>query len=119
MPESKSKIGVFFVLVVFLLAAGSLSFHYLENWSFVDSFYFTTSTLLTIGYGDLVPSNPVSKVATVVFALLGVSVFLYGLTVITSYYIQKGQQFEEYEARKIKDIVSNIGLPFRKHKPRK
>ncbi len=116
MPESKIKIGVFFVLLVVLLAAGTLSFNYLEKWSFVDSFYFATSTLLTIGYGDLAPSSDISKLATVAFALSGVTTFLYGLSVITSYYIQKGQQFEEYETQKIKEIVSNLGIPFKKKK---
>ena len=119
MPESKSKIGLFFILVGSLLLAGTMAFRLLENWSYIDSFYFTTTTLLTIGYGDLVPTNGYSKIATVVFALLGVSVFLYGLSVITSYYLQKGQQFEEYETRKIKEIVANINLPFRKQKARK
>ena len=119
MPESKSKIGIFFILVVFLLAAGTIAFSVLENWSYVDSFYFTSSTLLTLGYGDLVPTTDTSKLATVAFALSGVSVFLYGLGVITSYYIQKGQQFEEYEAQKIKEIVTNLNLPFKKRKPKK
>lgn len=116
MAESKAKIGIFFILVVFLLTAGTISFHYLEGWSFVDSVYFTTSTLLTIGYGDLVPSTDASKLATVALALSGVSVVLYGLGVITSFYISKGQQFEQYEAQKIKEIVSNMNFPFRGRK---
>ena len=116
MPESKSMIGIFFVILVALLAAGTLSFNYLENWSYLDSFYFTTTTLLTIGYGDLVPTNDASKLATVAFALSGVTTFLYGLSVVTSHYIQKGQQFEEYETQKIKEIVSNLSMPFKKKK---
>jgi len=118
MAESKAKIGVFFILVVFLLTAGTISFYHLEGWSLVDSFYFTTSTLLTIGYGDLVPSTDASKLATVALALSGVSVVLYGLGVITSFYISKGQQFEQYEAKKIKEIVSNMNFPFKGRKPK-
>jgi len=114
MAETKAKLGTAFILLIFLLIIGTLVFNRLEQWSFVDSFYFTSTTLMTIGFGDLVPSNDLSKLVTVVFALSGVTVFLYALSVIASYYIEKGQQFEKYEAQKIKEIVGNISLPFKK-----
>ena len=116
MVETKVQIGTIIVLLVLVLAVGTMVFNHLEQWSPVDSFYFTSTTLLTIGYGDLVPTHDVSKIATVFFALCGVAVFFYGLGVIASHYIQKGQQFEEYETAKIKDIVSNMKMPFKKKK---
>ncbi len=116
MVETGLKIGSIFVLLVLILSIGTLTFQHLEQWTLVDSFYFTATTLMTIGYGDLVPSTDASKLVTVAFALSGVAVFLYGLGLIASHYIQKGQQFEEYEAKKIKEIVSNISLPFKRKK---
>ena len=116
MVETKVQIGTIIVLLVLVLAVGTAVFSYLEEWSQVDSFYFTATTLMTIGYGDLVPTHDISKIATVFFALCGVAVFLYGLGIIASHYIQKGQQFEEYEANKIKEIVSNMSLSFKKKK---
>ena len=112
----KSQIGFVFFIMVALLVAGTLSYSQMEQWSLIDSFYFTATTLTTIGYGDLVPTHDASKLLTVAFALSGVAMFLYGLSVITSHYIQKGQQFEEYEAKKIKEIVSNISLSFKRKK---
>ena len=116
MALERAKIGFAFFILVILLVSGTLIYHNLEQWNLIDSFYFTATTLTTIGYGDLVPTHDASKLITVAFALSGVAMFLYGLGVVTSYYIQKGQQFEEYEARKIKDILSNIGLSFRRKK---
>lgn len=116
MPETKTQIGTIIVLLVLVLAIGTLVFNHLEQWSPVDSFYFTATTLLTIGYGDFVPTHDISKIATVFFALCGVAVFFYGLGVIASHYIQKGQQFEEYETAKIKEIVSNMSLSFKRKK---
>jgi voltage-gated potassium channel len=119
MVPTKVKFGSLLVMVVVLLTAGTVIYHALEQWSFVDSFYFTGITLTTIGYGDLVPTHDISKLVTVGFALSGVAIFIYTLGVLASYYVQRGQQFEEYEAQKIKEIVSNISLPFKKEKKKK
>lgn len=116
MVETRIKLGFVIFILIGLLASGTFAYHYVENWSLVDSFYFTATTLTTIGYGDLVPSTDASKLMTVAFALSGVAMFLYGLSVITSFYIQKGQQFEAYEERKIREIISNISMPFGKKK---
>jgi len=114
MDATKVRIGSIVVLLLVILLIGTVVFHSLEDWSLLDSFYFTSTTLMTIGYGDFVPTHNASKLATVAFALSGVAIFFYGLGIIAGYYIQKGQQFEEYETAKIKEIVSNMSLPFKK-----
>ncbi len=119
MAQTKARIATLFCILFILLVGGTLIYHSLENWSLVDSFYFTATTLTTIGYGDLVPTSDFSKLVTVAFALSGVASFLYALGVLASHYFEKGQQFEEYEARKIKEIVSNIEMPFKKKKGKK
>ena len=86
----------------------------------VDGFYFTAMTVTTIGYGDLVPTTDLSKIATVGFALSGVAIFLYALSAITSSYIsrglERGQQFEEAELERIRGMLGRISSPFRKRK---
>lgn len=42
-----------------------------ENWSVGDSLYFGFITALTVGYGDLRPSNSLNKLLAVVIALFG------------------------------------------------
>ena len=66
------------MLVVFLLV-GTTYFHYAEEWSYADSFYFSTITLTTIGYGDLYPSKDSSKIFVSIYALLGIGLVLYTL----------------------------------------
>jgi len=46
--------------------------------------YWAITTMTTIGYGDIVPSNRDERVLTVFAELLGACVFLYGLTQVTS-----------------------------------
>ncbi len=114
--STQRRIGSLFVVLAVLISFGTLVFHELEGWSYIDSFYFTGITLTTIGYGDLIPTHDISKLVTVGFALSGVAIFLYALGVIATHYFQKEQQFEAYEAQKIREIVGNISLPFKKQK---
>ena len=44
-----------------ILGIGSVVYHYLEDWSWLDAVYFSIITLTTIGYGDF---SPVTKVWT-------------------------------------------------------
>lgn len=46
---------------LFIIAAGSFGFYYIEEMSAVDSFYFTTVLLTSVGYGDIVPVTTAGK----------------------------------------------------------
>ncbi|MBI4022674.1 two pore domain potassium channel family protein [Candidatus Berkelbacteria bacterium] len=70
------------LIILLLLVTGTIVFHELENWSWVDSFYFTGVSILTIGYGDLTPSHDLSKIATVILGFAAVGVGFYALTTI-------------------------------------
>jgi voltage-gated potassium channel Kch len=81
------------VLIVILLGAGTFYYSYAEGWSYVDSFYFSTMTLTTIGYGDLAPTNPGSKIFTSVYALFGIGIMLYILSSVIGIFILKQERF--------------------------
>ena len=51
----------------------------LEHWPLLDAIYFTFVSGLTIGYGDLVPKQPLSRVLAIAIGLIGV--LLVGLIV--------------------------------------
>jgi hypothetical protein len=66
---------------IFLWAAGtvligSILFRWLEGWSWLDAAYFCVVTLTTVGYGDLAPTHPVSKVISIFYILNGIVVLL-------------------------------------------
>ena len=62
-------LGLFF-LIYFV---GIFLFHNVEGWSYLDSAYFVTATVTTIGYGDIVPVTETGKLLTIIFSWLGVS----------------------------------------------
>jgi hypothetical protein len=73
--DTKSKrILVLSGLLVSLILVGGAVFAHLEGWSYLQSCYFTACTLMTIGFGDLLPTRAVSRLVAVVFILFGLGV---------------------------------------------
>ena len=55
-----------------VVAVGTVFYASQERWHLLDALYFTMVTLMTIGYGDLHPTTPLTRGFTVVYALIGV-----------------------------------------------
>lgn len=68
------------------MAAGTLVYHWLEDWTWVDSFYFSVITLTTIGYGDLHPITDFGKLFTVVYIVVGLGLILGFINAVYDHY---------------------------------
>jgi hypothetical protein len=62
--------------VAAIILIGAALYHWLEGWSWLDSVYFVVITLTTIGYGDLAPTLPLTKLITIFYGLNGVILLL-------------------------------------------
>lgn len=103
-------IGYAFVTVILLLSVGTFYFHAAESWSYVDSFYFSSMTLTTIGYGDFVPSTDETKIFTSVYSIFGIGVMLYLATSIVGVYIlRQEKRFDRLISRIKKKRNDNKG----------
>lgn len=78
-------IGLIFVI---LIAIGIMLFTGLEGWSTVDAFYFTVSTMTTVGFGDLVPTHDLSKIVTAIYSLVTIPLVLYMYTYVARQYFE-------------------------------
>ncbi len=72
----KKMIGRLITLIIILLV-GSVFYSYIEGWKFIDSLYFSVMTITTIGYGDFTPKTDIGKIFTIIFAIIGVTAWLY------------------------------------------
>lgn len=93
---------------------GTFAYHTLEKWNYVDSLYFSTTTLLTVGFGDLHPTSSASKLFTVFYMISGVSVGLIALTAIASYLFEN-QYAPAYNSTK-KAIKESIAESMRRRR---
>ena len=59
-----------------IVAIGTVTYHYLEGWTWLDSLYFSTITLTTIGFGDFAPQTDAGKIFTILYVLVGIGMIL-------------------------------------------
>lgn len=57
-----------------VVAVATTVYHFVEDWSWVDSFYFSTIAVTTVGFGDLAPSTDGSKLFTILYVALGIAI---------------------------------------------
>jgi hypothetical protein len=70
---TRHSTGIVTSLALGALLTGTIVYRVLEDWGWVDSFYFSVITLTTVGYGDFSPTTPASKLFTVVYIFGGIS----------------------------------------------
>ncbi len=85
----KFLLTIFLILAVFL--TGAIGYRVLEGWPFVDSLFESAVTISTVGYemvGGMTRVKPITKVFTMGLIFAGVTVVLYGVSVLTQFIIE-------------------------------
>jgi len=85
-----------------VLAVGTIGFHWLEDWTWIQAFYFSTTTLTTVGYGDFLPTNDTSRLCASLYMIVGVTIALGALGIIGTNYLSRREEvvIKKYEAAK-------------------
>ena len=55
-----------------ILLIGSIVYHFIEGWGWIDSIYFSVITLTTVGYGDFSPQTDIGKIFTIFYIITGI-----------------------------------------------
>jgi voltage-gated potassium channel len=80
-----------------VIGIGTIVYRYLEDWGWVDSFYFSVITLTTVGYGDLAPSSSSSKLFTVFYIVTGISLLGAAMNEVVK---RRGRRFEARRSKR-------------------
>lgn len=74
-PSIKKQIfktfSLLFLILIVLITVIAITFKYIEDWSFIDSFYFAICMLTTLGYGDVVPKKDEGKIFFIFSSFFG------------------------------------------------
>jgi hypothetical protein len=70
------------IAVALIVGAGTAFYAIVEDWRLVDSFYFSITTLTTVGYGDFAPKTDAGKLFTVGYLVIGLGAFATFVTTI-------------------------------------
>lgn len=57
-----------------ILLIGTIVYHFVEKWSYLNSYYFSVVTLTTVGYGDFTPTTPFGKIFTTFYIFTGIGI---------------------------------------------
>lgn len=76
MNKVKQKLKVFLGLFLLVTTAGTFAFMQLERLSFTEALYYNIVTMSTVGYGDIHPSSPLSRMVAVLLIVAGGASFL-------------------------------------------
>ncbi|MGT2925799.1 potassium channel family protein [Streptococcus cuniculipharyngis] len=74
-------------LTLFILLIGSMFYSQVEGFTFLDAFYFSFTTLTTIGFGDLYPVTALGKIFTILYTVIGLGLMGMFLTVFINHYL--------------------------------
>ena len=107
--EYNKRIISIISFVIIIILAGTLVYHELEGWSYFDSLYFSTTTIATVGFGDLHPITHDGKLFTIFYILIGVSTGLYAFTVIAQHYFESNAHHFEKAVTGIKKVSETHG----------
>ena len=78
-------------LTLLLLATGTLFYWRVEDWTPLESLYFSVITLTTVGYGDLAPVTGLGRLFTAGYVLLGIGVIVALVTQLAAHATRRGK----------------------------
>ena len=69
------KIGL--VLILLLVAAGTIGYRLIEGWEWIDCLYMTIITMTTVGFREVAPLSAQGKIFTMLLIVTSISVLVY------------------------------------------
>ncbi|MGE4327676.1 MAG: potassium channel family protein [Pseudodonghicola sp.] len=82
--------------MVFVVTLGTVFFHYVEHWNWIDSYFFTVVTISTVGYGNLVPVTIIGKIGATLLIFFGLGIFAVAIQQFALYNMRKREEETEW-----------------------
>ena len=104
-PVISDRLKYVVFLLVFIFFIGTLGFHFIEQWGFLDSLFMTLITITTIGYREISPLSDAGKIFDMFIIFMGVGTAAYGFATIAQFIV-------EGEVQRVLGIVIDFVIPY-------
>lgn len=95
------------VLLVTVLAAGTVGYMLIEGWGALDSLYMTVITVTTVGFREVAPLSTAGRLFTVALIAAGVGGIAYSVSIIAEFMVE-GHLTELMEGRRMKKRIEEL-----------
>lgn len=103
----KSKIYISLGLMVFVVAVGVIGYRTISDYSWTDAFYMTIITVTTVGFSEVRPMGPESKIFTIILIVTSVFIFGFAISVITEYLLGRNS-LQVLKKKKMKSLIGDL-----------
>ncbi len=111
---AKYTILFFVIIIIFVIFIGTIAFYNIEWWSFFNSLYFTSVTMSTIGYGDIVPLTHAGKLIAMFYGFMGAPLFVWFTWIAFQSKIQKMLKTSIHTYHKEAKEAEDLAIQLRK-----
>ncbi|MFW6118434.1 MAG: potassium channel family protein [Chloroflexota bacterium] len=110
MTELKD-LGRIILMLLLVLAFGTVGYIVIEKWSLIDSIYMTIITITTVGYGEVYPLSNTGKIFSAILIVTGVGVALYAFSNLIGYFV-RGHIMNIFGRRRMEDRIKKLNNHF-------
>ena len=96
------------LLIIGLFIYGTIGSYFIMHLNLIDSIYYATITMATVGYGDLTPHTGIQKIFATTLSIGGVALLAYVFNIILSSFQEKMSKYSKgaIKLKKIEEMDS-------------
>lgn len=103
----RSRFYLSLVLMAAVLSMGVLGYRFMANYSWIDALYMTVITVTTVGFTEVGPMDPPTRIFTIFLIITSVFVFAYAISAITEYVMSRNSP-ELLKKKKVKQRINQL-----------
>lgn len=101
------RLGRAVLILIAILAFGTLGYYWVEDMTLFESFYMTVITISTVGFAEISPPTPLGRALTVVIIIAGISFGTYTIGAIVRIFVE-GELQNYFGRRKVQKQIADL-----------
>jgi voltage-gated potassium channel len=105
--QFRSRLFYSVILLVGVVIVGTLGYHILEGWPWLDALYMTIITMGTVGYGETHPLDANGRIFTMFLIIASLGIAGYALTTVGTFIVE-GELYQVIRGRRMDKRITNL-----------